>query len=69
VRKILALADIHGTDPVSRAMADALDFAAQQPQVHRPPDPGPRAPPPQPNALGLMRRQDVLELDLPPADL
>jgi hypothetical protein len=48
VRKILALADIHGTDTVSRAMADAIDFAAQQPQVHRPPDPGPWAPPPNP---------------------
>ena len=29
VRKILALADIHGTETVARAMADALDFAAQ----------------------------------------
>jgi Icc-related predicted phosphoesterase len=29
VRKILALADIHGTETVVRAMADALDFAAQ----------------------------------------
>ena len=69
VHKILALVEIHGEEPVLRAMADALAFeafsseyiahliAARSRQL-------PEAAP-----LMLMRRQDVLELELPPADL
>jgi hypothetical protein len=69
VRKILALADIHGTETVARAMADALDFAAFSSEyiAHLIQARGRQLP--QPSALVLMRRQDVLELDLPPADL
>ncbi len=69
VHKILALVEIHGEEPVLRAMVDALAFeafsseyiahliAARSRQL-------PEAAP-----LVLMRRQDVLELELPPADL
>jgi hypothetical protein len=69
VHKIMALVEIHGEEPVLRAMTDALVFeafsseyiahliAARSRQL-------PEAAP-----LVLMRRQDVLELELPPADL
>jgi len=69
VRKILALADIHGTETVARAMADALDFAAFSSEYIAHLIQARGRPLPQPSALVLMRRQDVLELDLPPADL
>jgi hypothetical protein len=69
VRKILALADIHGTEAVARAMADALDFAAFSSEyiAHLIQARARRLP--QPSALVLMRHRDVLELELPPADL
>ena len=69
VRKILALADIHGAEAVNRAMDDALAFAAFSSEyiAHLIQARGRQLP--QPSALVLMRRQDVLELDLPPADL
>jgi len=69
VRQIVALADIHGEDAVVRAMTDALAFeafsseyiahliAARSRQL------------PAPSPLVLMRRQDVLDIDLPLADL
>jgi len=69
VRKILALADIHGTEAVARAMADALDFAAFSSEYIAHLIQARARQLPQPSALVLMRRQDVLELDLPPADL
>jgi len=69
VRKILALADIHGAEAVNRAMDDALTFAAFSSEyiAHLIQARGRQLP--QPSALVLIRRQDVLELDLPPADL
>lgn len=69
VRKIVALADIHGDQAVVRAMTDALAFEAFsseyidhliQARTRQLPEPSP---------LVLMRRQDVLEIDLPEADL
>ena len=69
VRKIVALAEIHGDDAVVRAMSDALAFEAFsseyvahliQARTRQLPEPSP---------LVLMRRQDVLDLELPPADL
>ena len=69
VRKIVALADIHGDDEVVRAMTNALefeafssDYVAHVIQVHQ-------RQLPEPSPLVLMRRQDVLDLDLPPPDL
>jgi transposase len=69
VRKIVALADIHGDEPVVRAMADALAFSAFSSEyiAHLIDARGRQLPEPSP--LVLMRRQDVLELELPPADL
>jgi transposase len=69
VRKIVALADIHGDDAVVRAMTDALAFEAFSSEyiAHLIEARGRQLPEPSP--LVLMRRQDVLELELPPADL
>jgi transposase len=69
VQKIVALSEIYGPDQVARAMADAITFDAygcdyianilQQRQRT----------PATPSALHLTRRQDLLDLELPPADL
>jgi hypothetical protein len=69
IQKIVALSQLYGPDQVARALADALTFEAyggeyianileqreRQPIV--------------PSPLHLTRRQDLLELDLPQADL
>jgi transposase len=69
IQKIVALSQIYGTEKVVRALEDALKFEAfgceyianileqreRQPIV--------------PSPLHLTRRQDLLDLDLPPADL
>ena len=69
VRKIVALADIHGDDAVVRALTDALAFEAFSSEyiAHLIEARGRQLPKPSP--LVLMRRQDVLDLELPPADL
>ena len=69
VRKIVALADIHGEAVVVRALTDALAFEAFSSEyiAHLIEARGRQLPEPSP--LVLMRRQDVLELELPPADL
>jgi len=69
VQKIVALSEIYGPDQVARAIADAIAFDAygcdyianilQQRQRS----------PATPSALHLTRRQDLLDLELPPADL
>jgi transposase len=69
VRKILALADIHGAEAVNRAMDDALAFAAFSSEYIAHLIQARARQLPQPSALVLMRHQDVLELELPPADL
>ena len=69
VQKIVALSEIHGPDKVARALADATEFQAyscdyianlleQRARLL-----------PQAGALHLTRRQDLLELDLPQADI
>ena len=69
LRKIVALAELHGTDAVARALADALAYHAFASDYianileHRArllPDPGP---------LHLARKQDLLDLELPAPDL
>ena len=69
LQKIVALSQIYGTDKVARALDDALKFEAfgceyianiLEQRERRPVVP---------SALHLTRRQDLLELDLPPADL
>ena len=69
VRKIVALADIHGEEAVVRALTDALAFEAFSSEyiAHLIQARGRLLPEASP--LILMRRQDVLELELPPADL
>jgi transposase len=69
VRKIVALSEIYGPDPTRRAIEDALDFQAfsceyianllEQRQRLLP----------EPGALHLTRRQDLLDLELPEPDL
>lgn len=69
VQKIVALGEIYGPDKVARALQDALTFEAygceyianileQRERL-----------PLTPSALHLTHRQDLLDLDLPPADL
>ena len=69
VRKIVALSEIYGSEKTARAIQDALEFQAfscqyianllEQRQRLRP----------EPGALHLTRRQDLLELELPEPDL
>jgi transposase len=69
VQKIVALSEIYGTEAVARAMEDAFTFQAfsceyianllESRQRLRP----------EPAALQLTRRQDLLELDMPEPDL
>jgi len=69
IQKIVALSEIYGADKVDRALQDALSFEAFGceyianilEQRARPATP--------PGALHLTRRQDLLDLELPPADL
>jgi transposase len=69
LEKIVALSEIYGPDKVGRALQDALAFEAygceyianileQRERLGAPPA-----------ALHLTRRQDLLDLELPPADL
>ena len=69
VRKIVALADIHGDEAVVRALTDALAFEAFSSEYIAHLIEARRRQLPEPSPLVLMRRQDVLELELPPADL
>jgi transposase len=69
LRKIMALSELYGPDKVARAIQDAITFEAygceyianilEQRERH----------PVTPSALHLTRRQDLLDLELPPADL
>lgn len=69
INKIVALAEIHGSDNIARAIADAIECQAfssqyienilQQRERHTP----------QPGPLHLTRRSDLLEIELSPADL
>jgi hypothetical protein len=69
LQKIVALSEIYGPEKVDRALQDALAFEAYGceyianllEQRERPGGP--------PAALHLTRRQDLLDLELPPADL
>ena len=69
VRKIIALCEIYGDDAVGRAIEDALHYQAFSSEYitnileqrdRRLPEPG---------ALHLTRREDLLDLDLPEPDL
>ena len=69
IRKIVALSEIYGPDAVGRALEDALEYQAfsseyianiLEQRARRLPEPG---------ALHLTRREDLLDLDLPAPDL
>lgn len=69
VQKIVALSEIYGTETVARAMEDAFAFQAfsceyianvLESRARLRPEPG---------ALQLTRRQDLLDLDMPEPDL
>jgi transposase len=68
VRKIVALADIYGDEAVVRALTDALSFEAFSSEYVAHLIEARSRQLPQASPLTLMRRQDVLELELPPAD-
>ncbi|QLH49683.1 MAG: IS21 family transposase [Candidatus Accumulibacter cognatus] len=69
VRKIVALAEIYGDDAVVRALTDALAFEAFSSEYVAHLIEARSRQLPEASPLVLMRRQDVLELELPPADL
>ena len=68
-RKIVALGEIYGADEVDRALRDALEFEAYSSEYVANILEQRRRALPEPGALHLTRRQDLLELDLPPVDL
>ena len=68
VQKIVALGELYGPGKIDRALQDALHFEAYGCEyianiLERREQDAP------PAALHLTRRQDLLDLDLPPADL
>ncbi len=69
VRKIVALSEIYGPEPTARAIVDALEFQAFSCQYIENLLQQRQRPQPEPGALHLTRRQDLLELELPEPDL
>lgn len=65
----MALADIYGDEAVVRAMTDALAFEAFSSEYVAHLIEARSRQLPEASPLVLMRRQDVLDLELPPADL
>jgi hypothetical protein len=69
LRKILALAEIHGKEAVARAMDDGLELQAFSAEYIANILGARRRVGPEPAALQLTRRCDLLELELPEPDL
>ena len=69
LRKILALAEIHGKEAVARAMDDGLELQAFSAEYIANIRAARRRVGPEPAALQLTRRVDLLELELPEPDL
>jgi len=69
IQKIVALSEIYGPQKVQRALQDALAFEAYGCEYIANILEQRERPTAQPGALHLTRRQDLLDLDLPPADL
>jgi hypothetical protein len=68
-QKIVALSEIYGTAAVARAMADAFTFQAFSCEYIANLIESRQRLLPEPAALQLTRRQDLLELDMPEPDL
>jgi transposase len=69
VRKIVALSEIYGIEPAARAIDDALEFAAFSCEYIANLLEQRRRVLPEPGALHVTRRQDLLELELPEPDM
>jgi hypothetical protein len=69
LRKILALAEIHGKEAVARALDDGLELQAFSAEYIANILAARRRISPEPAALQLTRRADLLELELPEPDL
>jgi transposase len=69
VQKIVALSEIYGTEAVARAMEDAFAFQAFSCEYIANLLESRKRLLPEPAALQLTRRQDLLELDMPEPDL
>ena len=69
IQKIVALSEIYGPQKVDRALQDALTFEAYGCEYIANILEQRERPSATPGALHLTRSQDLLELDLPPADL
>ena len=69
MRKIMALVAIHGKDAVSRAIDDGLELQAFSSQYIANILGARRRIGPEPSALQLTRRMDLLELEMPEPDL
>ena len=69
LRKILALAEIHGKEAVARALDDGLELQAFSAEYIANILDARRRIGPEPAALQLTRRADLLELELPEPDL
>jgi hypothetical protein len=69
IQKIVALSEIYGPQKVDRALQDALAFQAYGCEYIANILEQRERPDPPPAALHLTRRQDLLDLELPPADL
>ena len=69
IQKIVALSEIYGPEKIDRALQDALAFQAYGCEYIANILEQRERPTTAPGALHLTRRQDLLELELPPADL
>ena len=69
INKIVALAEIHGSDNVARAIEDAFECGAFSSQYIENILQQRLRPTPQPGPLHLTRRSDLLDLELAPANL
>ena len=69
VQKIVALSETYGTEKVARALEDALAFHAYSAEYITNILAQQERPPVEPGALHLLRRQDLLDLELPQPDL
>ena len=69
VRRIVALAEIHGDEAVARAIDDGIEFQAYSAEYVANTLEMRQRQCPEPPALQLTRRADLLELELAPADL
>lgn len=69
IQKIVALSEIYGVDQVARAIDDALAFEAYGCEYIANILEQRQRTPATPSALHLTRHQDLLDLELPPADL